>query len=475
MKETAKPQGFKVLSIALGLAIIVGATVAFAPTLIVIGMGVIVFSVRVFYWLRNRQEWLYGVLLGATALAPMFQIDGQATLVRDLVVLVGYSSAALLTVIFFIKVMNRPSRLKIILPIDFCLLCLLGWQFLSLFRAVNLRNTLVAAMANVLIVLSCVYGLRMLLQEKPEAGKSLLVFENFLGFFVAVTGMLLIVMGPVQIGPFYYGNYQLRSGLPYMTSVFDNPNTFGNLVYISLIATYALWRDACSRWLRLYLLISGVVMSGALFLSFARSAYLGLMVGVFVLFWKQTPLWFKLSMLVIVLLVGVWGYEMIRSNPDWAYALKLDSGLSGRDKIWSLYIDLLRDSPLVGKGSLHIYYNRGRLGGEIIREPITTHNAYLSIAVFCGYVGLFLFIGTQFTMIALAFMKQRSVKNCSLWISRGGLAIAIALSIQQLFVARLFPGMDFMHIAFWIALTMATIPYFHYQSSRVKVGLESSL
>lgn len=475
MQEVSRFQEGKVLAFIFGLAVIVGVVAALTPTSIVIGaitLVGIVFLAKSFYWLRRRPEWFYGVLLGAIALAPIFQIDGQATPMRDLMIIIGYIDATLLTVVFLIKVMKNPSKLKIVLPIDFFLLSLLGWQFLALLRAENLRNTLVAAIANGLIIMSCVYGLRILLQERPGAGKSILLFWNLIGFFVAGAGMLLIVTGPLQIGVFQYGDYQLRAGLPYMSSVLNDTNAVGNLIYVSLIATYALWRGACSRRLKLYLLISGIVMGGALFLTFSRSGYLGFIVGVFVLFWKRTPRWLKLATFVIFLLVSVWGYRMVQSNPDWFYAFKLDKGLSGRDKIWSLYIDLLRDSPLVGKGSLTIYYNM-ELRGTIVRETRTPHNAYLNTAVFCGYVGLFLFLGAQFTMITLAFMKQHKAKDFNPWISQGGLAIAIALSVQQLFVARLFPGMDYMHVTFWTALTMATTPYFHYQSSREKPDLRN--
>ncbi len=449
----------------------IGVLMGLKPTVGVLGIGsiaAVIFLAKILPWLIKRREWLYGLLLCTTALAPIFQIDKQATSMRNLTIGIGYMSAMLLVVVFLLKVVRNPAKLEIVPAIDVFLISLMGWQFLSLLRAENIRNTLVAALANVLIIISCVYGLRVFLRERPELGKVILFVWHLIGLFVAVIGLLLIFIGPIQIGAFEYGNYELRSGLPYVASILNDTNAVGNLTYLALIATYTLWIGTQRRRVKLYLLFTGILIGSALLLSFSRSGYLGFALGALVLLWKRTPLWLKWLVLIVLLIVGGGVYKVINSDPDWVYAFKLDAGLSGRDEVWGLYIGLLRESPIVGKGSLVLYFNKRWGGGE---ETITPHNAYLHTAVFCGYVGLLFFVGAQIATLVTAVKGQRGRPTAfSPWVAHGGFAMAVALSVQQLFVARLFPGMDYMHIAFWIALTMATMPFLFQRSEQVDIG-----
>lgn len=253
--------------------------VAFGLVIAAIGVGVVVshnlvwgmrgiagvlglaLLVLVGWRLTKHPEALYGLMLGVNALAPAFQIAGETSLVRDGLKAVGYGIALLLIALALSRVLRRPARLQLV-PADLFVIGLLGWQLLALFEAESLRNTIVGASANILVILTCTYGLRILLQERPQAGERFLVFWHLTGLLVAGMGLLLIVTGPVQIGPFQFENSGLRQGLPYVSSIFSNPNAVGCFTYIGLIATYGMWRRLHKRKIRLYLLLSSIVMGG---------------------------------------------------------------------------------------------------------------------------------------------------------------------------------------------------------------------
>ena len=469
MQKSAKVQSTG-LVIALGMTIIVvgiAVAVAINPMFGVwgaIAVLALVLLARVAWWLRKHLEWLYSLMLWSDVLARAFLIEGEATLVRDGLKAVGYGIAMVLVVLALSRVLRRPATLQLV-PADLFLVSLLGWQFLALFEAENLRNTLVGAFANTLVILTCVYGLRIFLRERPQVGERFLVFWHLTGLFVAGAGMILIVTGPIQIGPFQFGDYEIRNGLPYMSSIFDWTNAVGTFTYIGLVATYVLWR----RSHKLYLLLSGIVIGSALFLSFSRAGYLGLAVGGLIVFWKQTPLWLKMVILVVLVVGAGVAYNMIKNDAGWAYAFKLGTGLSGRDEIWSGYTTFIRESPYVGIGSINIYLMVQR-GGILVRQFFTPHNAYLGIAMSSGYVGLGLFVCAQITMMAMAVWGQRLKTNLDPWIAWGGLAMAVAISVQQFFESRLFAGLDYTHMSFWIALTLAMMPLLRLRSAKRLTG-----
>jgi hypothetical protein len=82
-----------------------------------------------------------------------------------------------------------------------------------------------------------------------------------------------------------------------------------------------------------------------------------------------------------------------------------------------------------------------------------------------GYVGLGLFALATVSMMAVAVWGRNLNTDFDPWLARGGLAMAVAISLQQIFETNLYTGMKYVHMTFWMALTLAMMPLFYYRSA----------
>ena len=397
----------------------------------------------------RHPSWLYGAMLWAIAIAPMFQLNGGDTPVSDAIRLLAYGLALIIILVAIYWTLKRPQDL-ILIPADAIIVLLLLWQFISLLVTDQPAITSTIAIANMLAILSCTLSLRLFVIRNYITGKEILVFLHLLAISVTVLGLLLLLSGPVTIGPFVFGNYALRSGFP-IISIYPHGNTLGGRLFVGLIATCGLWRISESRKGRIYYFASAAIMSALLISSFSRSAYLGFAIGAAIIFWRGEPKWPKIAAAVGGILILAVAYQIIRSDPDWAYRFKVGSGgIRDRSVIWLAYWQQLKHSPITGLGFSTIFHE-GRY--------VSAHNAYLGITVQFGFAALLLFTAAYSILMVMATLSQRLRTSFSPSIAWIFYAMTIAISIQQLFEAQLFAGVKYPHLVFWISITLATMPY----------------
>lgn len=99
---------------------------------------------------------------------------------------------------------------------------------------------------------------------------------------------------------------------------------------------------------------------------------------------------------------------------------EIESGtLTGRTTIWRAGLEVLWDAPIVGHGAGGFRYAVEKSLGRI--RP--AHNAYLSVAVASGLVGLLLFLGAQ--AVVLAGILANPQRRLELLVVMGTLTVAM--------------------------------------------------
>ena len=178
-------------------------------------------------------------------------------------------------------------------------------------------------------------------------------------------------------------------------SIFQQKNRFGAYLALWIIlCVYAIYISGNYLWL-----IPSLIFSAFLLLTGSRGALL--LVGVFLILFifsfreklgtKNTLLIFAdIAILMVILFLIPQVRERILA------LLRLDDGVTGRDKIWAASWELYRESnPLFGHG---IGYEIERTLTERYQLKVSTHNVYLYI-LNCGGISLLLLYILSFSWL----------------------------------------------------------------------------
>lgn len=213
-------------------------------------------------------------------------------------------------------------------------------------------------------------------------------------------------------------------------STFSGPNQLGSFMIIPFILS--LWFVLRKKWLATVPL---VLTGFALFNSFSRSAWIGVVVAAFIVFGLWLKGWWKLLLTIPV--IGLIIAVNVLSGPVHAMTTNLtfyvyhgqfvDGRTNGSDsnrlKNAQYGLETIQRQPLG--------YGLGTAGpaSKDTVNPIITENSYLQIGIETGAAGLLLF-GLTLLLTLLALLKQRSVVDEATPL----FAILLGLSATNLFL-----------------------------------------
>ncbi|MCL5886909.1 MAG: O-antigen ligase family protein [Actinobacteria bacterium] len=187
--------------------------------------------------------------------------------------------------------------------------------------------------------------------------------------------------------------------MPRVTATFHDPNFFGCFLLIALPALLYLGLfGALARRHRFLVAIAAALLSGGLFLSYSRGAWLGMLIALLgiLYFWVRQHFSNKSRPVVLAgiaataSLFSVAFFDLVRVPFDLLIALNPESALYRLD-LWARVLDTFTANPLFGIG----------FGGFVHQYGTDTHNAFMHLLVSIGLFGflpfLFLYLNTVLT------------------------------------------------------------------------------
>jgi O-antigen ligase len=174
----------------------------------------------------------------------------------------------------------------------------------------------------------------------------------------------------------------------------ENPNSWAIYPLIGLpIAAGLILYPTKRRWWRLWPMLSVPPLLAVALLTMSRSALLGAFVGVvFLLACHRVGR----KLLLLTPLVGL--AAVLALKPEMLTTLesmlRVRAGLSGRERIWSVSVDVIANNPLlgIGPGGLRDRYFFTapfmEKGMNFMLDPPSAHNAFLNLAAELGVPAL---------------------------------------------------------------------------------------
>jgi O-antigen ligase len=229
-------------------------------------------------------------------------------------------------------------------------------------------------------------------------------------------------------------------------------NALGRVHLGALALLLFVWSDCREARMKLFLLVTLVVVSLALVLTFSRASIAAAgLVGAIFLMWK-----FNLRNLGIaligLLLIGVVAGEALYSRATLGFGEGADAVSAGRiEGIWLPLLPELWKNPVLGNGLTSIMWSFPMVNGAML--PVShPHNAYLEALLDMGIVGLVLLLA-YFATVWRGFHKLRRDSALSpemRALFQGATALLIAFFVTGLAGGSLRPEADSPYL--WIAI-----------------------
>ena len=211
-----------------------------------------------------------------------------------------------------------------------------------------------------------------------------------------------------------------------------NPAGNGFVMTIGLmVSTLGVFRG--SRAARLGSLVLTIVILSGIYCTLTRSVWLGAIAGLGVIVLNYSPRWVRvLGLASVVLFAGL----AVTGLKDGVMEMKRDKNLSSADAAKSVELrpllavvayEMFKDRPIAGFGYRRYFihakpYHTIRSYDLPLEQarPYMQHNAFLSILVDTGLIGLSLFTGVLFLMASYALQLARNVAQDEI-VQRAGL------------------------------------------------------
>ena len=215
---------------------------------------------------------------------------------------------------------------------------------------------------------------------------------------VGATGAYGIVqrIQGVKVNPSYV-DLKVNAGMPgRVFSIFDNPNTFAQVLLLLLPLVLALFLTA-KHW-QWKAICAGIFCVGgtAMAMTYSRASWVGLAVAmaVFVFLWK--PKLIPAFILLCVLAVPFLPTTVL--NRILTITNTADSSTSSRVSLYKAAIEVIRRSPLTGAGlgtaATQTYIREFNLYHD--KAPfVHSHNFYLEVWIQMGLLGVTGFVGSM--------------------------------------------------------------------------------
>ena len=251
------------------------------------------------------------------------------------------------------------------------------------------------------------------------------------------------------------------------TGLFHHRNFFGNFMFMMacLCLSLALLGNDKSKLFRSICGILGACAATSVILSTARSSFLALAVGVFVLIvcWviaesrasgkKHLGLKMILGFGIILVTVfgGIVGAKFVLNERSRGL-VESDS----RHKYFAISVEQIPDAPLLGSGSRSVEYKSYEYWPmemfRVLSDYRFVHNEYLQAITDYGVIGLLLLLATFFWHIIngfiLVYNRSAERKTEQLAYVVAGLSILIGLAVNMLFSFPMHGYVNLMLIVF---------------------------
>lgn len=164
------------------------------------------------------------------------------------------------------------------------------------------------------------------------------------GFLVAFLGILQYILYPDLRNLIYLGwdphFYRLFS-------TFFDPNFTGVILVLTLFQLFFLYKTKTAFKTKIMFLLAFIVLSASIFLTRSRTAYLSLLIGSLVMFWKLRKI--KISYLLILLVVFFLAAKLPTPKVDVFDLFRVTSSVS-RIGNWKNTLIIGLKQPVLGQG-----------------------------------------------------------------------------------------------------------------------------
>lgn len=229
---------------------------------------------------------------------------------------------------------------------------------------------------------------------KREQILSYLNFLLFLGFIFSALGIIQLIiypdLSPLQI--FGWDPHQKR-----LVSTTLDPNYTGGIlaIFVSIATSLTLFKN------KIIYLILTIFFIFTLFLTFSRSAYLSLIVSMFVIGLIKSP---KVILIIIsVFIIAFFSINQVRDRITGAFTV--DDTANARIESWQKAIVIAKDNPLFGVGFNTYRYAQAKYNFFTPQDPLGGHSgagsdsSFLFVAATTGLFGLIFFLILNLTII----------------------------------------------------------------------------
>ncbi len=220
--------------------------------------------------------------------------------------------------------------------------------------------------------------------------------ETYLNCWMICLGTLALLAVSTHWGfELVKGSAELTVGfhnrLTLNTWIFRNPNALGHGV-ITVISAGLAWFMMSGSKLRVLGMIMIALGVHCVLLTESKGAFLAGAGGLTLLYLFKRPVWFQITMLLIVYGVGI---AALKSLPRMNTLSKDDEGIQGRMLVWRQAKGSM-ESTTTGVG-LKTFQGfvpiRVAKVHRTVYIPIATHGSYVRHGADLGYIGLMLFAG----------------------------------------------------------------------------------
>jgi len=240
---------------------------------------------------------------------------------------------------------------------------------------------------------------------KREQIFSYLNFLLWLGFIFSALGIIQLIfypdLSPLQI--FGWDPHQKR-----LVATILDPNYTGGIlaIFVSIATSLYLFKNKI-----IYLLIT-IFFIFVLFLTFSRSAYLALLISMFVVGLIKSP---KVILVIIsVFILAFFSITQVKDRIMGAFAV--DDTASARIESWQKAIVIAKDNPFFGVGFNTYRFAQVKYNFFTQEDPLGGHSgagsdsSFLFVAATTGIFGLLFFV--IFNLAIFKNFAQGSRENC---------------------------------------------------------------
>lgn len=249
-------------------------------------------------------------------------------------------------------------------------------------------------------------------------------------------GIIWFVISASLVGVlFMFGigvSIELESGR--YTIFNDNQNTVGIKMALGILflINYTLNHSTKKQVSKPYLLTMIIPMLLLMFYTASRTALLILVTGVIVFFLLRPSVSYfnRFLWLIIGIIVCILGFKLIGNQElliDRITQTVEEGSISGRDIIWEMYINVIKEHPVLGVG----FTGAQSIAQQMYGSHISPHNVFIEVALYSGILGFIPFLCFIFSIYKNIFKYFTVEKNLAPLMFSIGL-LGMLLSSQAL-------------------------------------------